>query len=81
MPMELVEFVDFHQVQISLDLLDTEEMTSFVKMETTVSETWSIIDCHDRKHPGGVSRHGICEYLDRKHLLDGLHCIIESTKT
>ena len=49
-------------------------------METAVSETWSVVDLHAWKSPLLVSGCNLAEYFDRKHLLDGLDCIVESVK-
>ena len=49
-------------------------------MQATVAEAWGVLDLYARKSPFLVSCSNLAEYLDRKHLLDGLDCIVESVK-
>ena len=49
-------------------------------MQTTVAEAWGVLDLYARKSPFLVCCSNLSEYLDRKHLLDGLDCIVESVK-
>ena len=81
MPVELIEFIYLHDIKITLNLFNTEEMTSLIKMKTTISETWSIRNSNALHSPRSLRSRCSSENLNRKKLLDGLDSIVESTKT
>ena len=49
-------------------------------MHASVSETWFVLDVHALKTPFLVGGLCLAEDLGRKHLLDGLDRIIESSE-
>ena len=43
-PVESVELVYFHDVEVSLDCIHSEEVSRLVKVHTTISESWCVIN-------------------------------------
>ena len=69
-----------HDIKISLDHLNSEEVTALVKMKTTITETRRILYPHTWQRPVGLRCRFLAVDINRKHLLDGLDGIIESAK-
>ena len=79
MPVKSVELVHLHDVEISLHFFHSEEMTRLIKVKSTITEARCIVDLHTWDSP--VSRcRSLCIDLHRKHLLDGLDGIIETSE-
>ena len=49
-------------------------------MHASVSETWFVLDVHALKSPILAGSLGLAEDFSRKHLLDGLDSVIESSE-
>ena len=80
MPVKCVELMDFHDVEILLDLVHCEEMTRDIKVKTAVAESRLVLDLNARKSPVFVRCRRVSKDFNRKHLLDGLDCIIEAVE-
>ena len=80
MPVEGIEFMHLHDVEISLHLFHTEEVTRLIKVKTSIAKTWSIIDRCAWHNPLHTVCSSLLVDLYRKHLLDGLDRIVETTQ-
>ena len=78
MPMKGVEFVDFHDVKISLYLILVEEVARHIHMHASVSESRSIIDFRALDGPICIGSLGLSKNLLWEHLLEGLDGIVHS---
>ena len=78
--MEGIQLMYLHDIKVSLDLVHSKEMTSLIEMKSAIAETRSIIDGSARHGPFHALYRRLSEDLDRKHLLDGLDCIIEASE-
>ena len=67
-----------HQVELLLYILYSNEVTAWIKMESTITETWSILDVTALSHPLDTIHLGSTLYLRRQQLHETLHTI-EST--
>ena len=80
MPMELVELVHLHDVEILLYSLYSKEITALIQMQATITKTRRIIDSHALNLPPSPWSRLVTENLHRQKLLDGLDGIIESAQ-
>ena len=80
MPMKRIHFMDLHQIKNLLHLVDTVEMTSLIKMLSSIFETRSILDLAAWKFPFLVWSSHLAINFCRKHLLHCLDCIVEASE-
>ena len=80
MPVEAVELVDGHDVQIPLNLLDREEMPGAVKVHSPVGEARLVLDLHAREEELLGRIRLAAEHLDTRELLKGLNGIEETVE-
>ena len=80
MPVEGVQLVHLHDVKISLDHVHVEEMTHNVHVHSAVSETRGVIDLAAWERPVKLRGFRLSEDFCRKHLLDRLYRVIESSQ-
>ena len=78
MPVEAVQFISSHDIEISLHLIDIEEMTCHVEMHSAVCESWLVLDGSAREHPILSCSFRFSIISSREHLSDGLRCIAET---
>ena len=78
MPMEAVELVKRHDVQILLDFLDGEEMSRAVKVHASVAEARLVLDLHAREEELLRRVRLITKNIDARELLQCLDRIEES---
>ena len=78
MPMEAVELVKRHDVQILLDFLDGEEMPRAVKVHASVAEARLVLDLHAREEELLRRVRLITKNIDARELLQCLDRIEES---
>ena len=81
MPVESVELVHSHHVEISHYLGLVEEVTRNVHMQTAVFESRCIVYLHARKVPVLVCSGHLSVNLYRKHLLQSLHSVVEAAES
>ena len=72
MPVECIELMYLHDVDISLYCVHAEEMSCLIEVETAVSEAWGIVYRRAWHGPVCLRNCSLAEYLCRKHLLHGL---------
>ena len=80
MPVEGVEFVDFHHVDVFLHHVHVEEMSRNVHVHASVSEAWFVLDFNALESPFLAGSGSLSVYLGRKHLLEGLDGVVESVE-
>ena len=78
MPVESVQFVHGHDVEVAFHLLDAEEMTRYIGVQTAVFEARRIVYFDVRQRPDGLVGRRIAVYLRRQQLLDRLKGVEET---
>ena len=80
MPVEGVELMDFHYVKISLDHVHVKEMTHYVHVHSSVSETRGVVYLATWERPVEACSFLFSEDFCREHLLDCLDGVVESSE-
>ena len=79
-PMQAVEFMHCHNVDVGLHLLDREEVARHVEVHTTIAKTRSVLNRKARQRPIFIGSLLLTIYLGGQQLLDGLDRIVETCK-
>ena len=79
-PVERVELVNLHHVEVLLHHVHVEEMSRNIQMHSSVAEAWGIVYLCALECPFLAFCHSLAEDFHRKHLLEGLHGIVESVE-
>ena len=72
MPVESVQLIGSHYIQITLHLIHIEEMAGNIEMHTSIGKTRLILDGNARKHPIRTTCGSLSEICGREHLADRL---------
>ena len=78
MPVEPVELVGCHHVQVFLHLVNAEDMPADIQMHASVCKSRLVLNGHDRKYPLRTGSSLLAKIFCRKHLSDGLCRIAET---
>ena len=80
MPVQAVELVGHHHVNVALGLFNCPEVAAAVKMHSAVSEAGLVKDLYAGENPGSLLGLLVAVNCGRKHLLDGFAGIDEAVK-
>ena len=80
-PVEAVELVDRHHVEVAFHLFDRKEMARHVEVHAPVSETRGILDAHTRQHPLLAGRRLRPVNRRGQHLPQALHGVEKAGET
>ena len=81
LPVEAVELVDRHHVEVAFHLFDRKEMARHVEVHAPVSETRGILDAHTRQHPLLAGRRLRPVNRRGQHLPQALHGVEKAGET
>ena len=77
-PMQAVELMHRHNVDVALDLLNREEVARNVEVHTTIAKTRSVLDRKAGHRPILIGSQRLAIDLGGQQLLDCLDCIVKT---